>query len=50
MRAKRISSICIIIAISFLFTGCFNGKYDPNLSIDEQIKTRHYNHNAIDFG
>ena len=50
MRAKRISSICIFIAITILFTGCFKGKYDPNLTIGEQIKTRHYKGNAEDYG
>ena len=33
-----------------LCSGCLNGRYDPNLSIGEQIKTRHYDHNAKDFG
>ena len=27
-----------------------NGRYDPNLSIGEQIKTRHYDHSAMVFG
>ena len=50
MRAKRISSICIFIAITILFTGCFSGKYDPNMTIGEQIKTRHYQGSAENFG
>ena len=51
----RINRVLIVVLVLFIttLTGCsnlLNGKYDPSLSIGEQIKTRHYNHNAKDFG
>ena len=44
---KRVQRLIIVIIVFILvtLTGCsklLNGKYDPNLSIGEQIKTRHY--------
>ena len=36
-----------------MVSGCsklLNGKYDPNMTIGEQIKTRHYEGSAEDFG
>ncbi len=52
---KRVQRLIIISIVLILVaaTGCskiLNGKYDPNLSIGEQIKTRHYDHSAIVFG
>ena len=52
-KKYHIAYCCIGIALIVALTGCskiLNGKYDPNLSIGEQIKTRHYNHSAIVFG
>lgn len=34
--------LVVAAILSFILSGCSNGKYDPNLSLDEQIKTRHY--------
>ena len=51
-RVQRLH-IVIIVLILVTLTGCskfLNGKYDPNLWIGEQIKTRHYDHSAIVFG
>jgi hypothetical protein len=46
--------LAAVLCLAFVFTsGCkklLNGKYDPDLSIGEQIKTRHYNHSAEIFG
>ena len=43
--------ISLLLVFITALTGCsLNGKYDSSLSIGEQIKTRHYNHNAKDFG
>ena len=53
---KRILSLVlstVLVLLIVALSGCsnpLNGKYDPSLSIGEQIKTRHYNHNAKDFG
>ena len=40
----------VLMLFTFILSGCMNGKYDPSLSIGEQIKTRHYDHNAKEFG
>ena len=48
-RMIVVSLVLIMVAL----TGCsklFNGKYDPDMSIGEQIKTRHYQGHASDFG
>ncbi|MBR3057564.1 MAG: DUF5104 domain-containing protein [Clostridiales bacterium] len=52
---KRVPKLIIVIIVLILaaLTGCsklLNGKYDPNLSIGEQIKTRHYKGSAEVFG
>lgn len=52
---KRVQRLIIVIIVFILvtLTGCsklLNGKYDPNLSIEEQIKTRHYQGSAENFG
>ena len=50
---KHIRAVILIIPVLVMLlvlTGCLNGKYDPDLSIGEQIKTRHYDHNAKEFG
>ena len=52
-KKYHIAYCCIGIALIVALTGCskiLNGRYDPNLSIGEQIKTRHYDHSAIVFG
>ena len=54
IRMKKYCFFCLVIVlILVVLTGCsklLNGKYDPNLSIGEQIKTRHYDHSAVVFG
>ena len=51
---KKFCIYCLVIILILVsLTGCsklLNGRYDPNLSIGEQIKTRHYDHSAIVFG
>lgn len=51
---KKYRFFCLVIVlILVVLTGCsklLNGKYDPNLSIGEQIKTRHYEGSAESFG
>ena len=51
---KKYSIYCFVtVLILVSLTGCsklLNGKYDPSLTIGEQIKTRHYDHSAIVFG
>ena len=52
---KRINKLLLVVFVIIFvsLSGCsnlLNGKYDPSLSIGEQIKTRHYDHNAKDFG
>ena len=46
--------LAAVLCLVFVFTsGCkklLNGKYDPDLSIGEQIKTRHYEGSAETFG
>ncbi len=45
--------VVLLVMIMVALTGCsklFNGKYDPDMSIGEQIKTRHYQGHASDFG
>jgi len=46
--------LAAVLCLAFVFTsGCqklLNGKYDPDLSIGEQIKTRHYKGSAETFG
>lgn len=45
--------IVVLVLLIVALSGCsnpLNGKYDTSLSIGEQIKTRHYNHNVKDFG
>lgn len=32
----------VMALLSVILSGCLNGKYDPDLSLGEQIKTRHY--------
>ncbi len=52
IRIKK-TLIKLFFLLIVTLTGCsniLNGRYDPSLSIGEQIKTRHYNHNAKDFG
>ena len=52
-KKYHIAYCCIGIALIVALTGCskiLNGRYDPTLSIGEQIKTRHYDHSAIVFG
>ena len=41
--------LLMIISTEFL-TGCLEGKYDPNMTIAQQIKTRHYNGAGDTFG
>jgi len=49
MRRSRI--VCILLLLIVIaVSGCLKGRYDPNLSIGEQIRTRHYNHSAMVFG
>ena len=50
MKNTRIVAVCLILSLMLILSGCLNGKYDPNLTIGEQIKTRHYNHSAMVFG
>lgn len=52
---KRVQRLLIVIIVLILvtLTACsklINGRYDPSLSIGEQIKTRHYDHSAVVFG
>ncbi|GEM_PF-6722561 len=52
---KRVQRLIIVIIVLILvtLTACsklINGRYDPSLSIGEQIKTRHYDHSAVVFG
>ncbi len=51
---KKYRFFCLVIVlILVVLTGCsklLNGKYDPSLSIGEQIKTRHYKGSAESFG
>ena len=51
---KNCRFFCLVIVLILVaLTGCskfFNGKYDSNLSIGEQIKTRHYKGSAESFG
>ena len=51
---KKYRFFCLVIVlILVVLAGCsklLNGKYDPNLSIGEQIKTRHYKGSAESFG
>lgn len=42
--------LAFLMIISVFLTGCLRGRYDPNLSIGEQIRTGHYNHSAMTFG
>ena len=51
MRSKWLVLVmCFLMGGACLMSGCLNGKYDPDLSIGEQIKTRHYHHSADVFG
>ena len=54
IRMKKSCIYCLVIVLILVaLTGCsklLNGKYDPDLSIGEQIKTRHYEGHASDFG
>ena len=48
---RKLFAVCTVLLIMFSFAGCsLNGRYDPNLSIGEQIKTRHYDGHASNFG
>ncbi|MBO4425473.1 MAG: DUF5104 domain-containing protein [Clostridiales bacterium] len=54
--SKSLAVVLSAILILSSLAGCglleriTNGKYDPNMTIGEQIKTRHYKGNAVDFG
>lgn len=54
IRMKKSCIYCLVIVLILVaLTGCskfLKGKYDPDLSIGEQIKTRHYYGHASDFG
>ena len=47
--SKSLAVVLSAILILSSLSGC-NGKYDPNMTIGEQIKTRHYKGNAEDYG
>lgn len=54
MHRRNYRTILILsIVVMVMVSGCsklLNGKYDPNMTIGEQIKTRHYKGSAEDFG